>query len=326
MLRSVLAVCALALLGLASSCIFARAAFPDDIPAPAVSFPQDPAHIARGEYLTRHVAACLSCHATRDWSKYSGPAMAGTRGKGGEGYTESTTGFPGAVYTSNLTPAALGAHTDGEVLRAFTAGISTRGEPLFPLMPYRLYGTLAKDDMLAIGAYLRTLEPISNDIPERELNGPLPFIVRAMPQAAALADAPPAPGTTAYGEYLAQMAACTFCHSQDERGEYLEGLVLAGGKPFQLPTGGTVYSANISPDDKTGIGTWTKDVFIARFRVYTEDAVAQMAVKPGEFNTVMPWTDFAGMTDDDLGAIYDYLRAQPPVNNPVERFVERAAP
>jgi hypothetical protein len=42
--------------------------------------------------------------------------------------------------------------------------------------------------------------------------------------------------------------------------------------------------------------------------------------KPGEFQTIMPWTVYAGMTEQDLGSIYDYLRTIPSVKNKVEKF------
>jgi hypothetical protein len=79
-----------------------------------------------------------------------------------------------------------------------------------------------------------------------------------------------------------------------------------------------VRSANITPDKETGIGTWNKEIFIKRFR--DSMLLAEQAVKPGDYNTVMPWTTYAGMNDTDLGAIYDYLTTLPAVNNKVEKF------
>ena len=42
-----------------------------------------PVRLERGKYLANHVAVCMDCHSTRDWSKYAGPIIAGTLGKGG---------------------------------------------------------------------------------------------------------------------------------------------------------------------------------------------------------------------------------------------------
>ena len=94
-------------------------------------------------------------------------------------------------------------------------------------------------------------------------------------------------------------------------------MTFAGGREFAMPTG-TVRSANITPA-KSGIGSWTRDAFIARFRSYANGA-AQSTIRDGEVNSVMPWTAFAHMSDQDLNAIYDYLRTQKPVENKMQRF------
>ena len=49
--------------------------------------------VARGNYLAHHVLVCIDCHSTRDWSKFSGPVISGTEGKGGEKFDQSM-GFP----------------------------------------------------------------------------------------------------------------------------------------------------------------------------------------------------------------------------------------
>ena len=45
-----------------------------------------------------------------------------------------------------------------------------------------------------------------------------------------------------------------------------------------------------------------------------------MPVKPGEVNTIMPWSDYAGMSEADLKAIFAYLKTLPPVRNKVTTF------
>jgi len=49
-------------------------------------------------------------------------------------------------------------------------------------------------------------------------------------------------------------------------------------------------------------------------------------VKPGEFNSPMPWTFFGNLTEEDLGAIYDYLRTVPPNKKKVEKFTPNTMP
>lgn len=94
-------------------------------------------------------------------------------------------------------------------------------------------------------------------------------------------------------------------------------MAFAGGHEYPIP-GGVVQAANITPHADTGIGGWTRAQFIARFQLM---AGARTPVSPGTFNTIMPWTGYAGMTAQDLGAIFAYLQTVQPVRNEVVRFV-----
>src|SRR5262245_16218840 len=128
--------------------------------------------VKRGEYLALHVTPCIDCHSKRDFSKYSGPVVPGTEGMGGEVFDQKLLGLPGTVYAKNITPdpeTGIGTWTDDEILRAMTQGISKNGDTLFPMMPYVNFNRMAKDDLLSIIAYLRTLKPIKNKVPARQL-------------------------------------------------------------------------------------------------------------------------------------------------------------
>jgi hypothetical protein len=81
-----------------------------------------------------------------------------------------------------------------------------------------------------------------------------------------------------------------------------------------------VRSSNISPDSETGIGTWTQEMFIARFKAYADSSYVPASVSPGEFNTIMPWTMYAKMKEEDLSAIYAFLETVKPIENQVEKF------
>lgn len=72
-----------------------------------------------------------------------------------------------------------------------------------------------------------------------------------------------------------------------------------------------VRSANLTPDPETGLGTWTKERFIARFKSASLDAVRGQDVPPGGFNSVMPYWAWARMREEGLGAIFDFLRSLP---------------
>ena len=86
---------------------------------------------------------------------------------------------------------------------------------------------------------------------------------------------------------------------------------------FRQP-GGVIRSANIT-FDQTGIGSWTKEAFVQRFKAYTDSSYKPAMLKPTDLNTPMPWTMYGGMEKDDLEAIYDYLKTVKPISHQVER-------
>lgn len=287
--------------------------FPAVGPAPSLAVAGTAEQVERGRYLANHVTVCIDCHSPRDWSRFSGPPAGDRRGQGGPGLSRQQ-GFPGEIHAPNLTPASLGSWSDGEVVRAITSGVGRDGRPLFPFMPYGVYAALSQQDVEALVAYLRTLPPAPSEPPPRELDFPLNLIVRTMPKQATLRERSPRPGDADYGEYLTRIAGCRFCHSPEDDPE--GAMAFAGGNEFRLPSG-TVVSPNLTPHEINGIGGWTREAFVARFRAFADEAPQ---VGPEEPNTVMPWTMYAGMTDEDLGAIYDYLRTVPPVDKAVEKW------
>jgi hypothetical protein len=279
-----------------------------------------PERVARGKYLADHVAVCTDCHSQRDWTRYAGPLKPETYGAGGEVWDE-TVGFPGRLVARNITPASLASWSDGEIVRAFTEGVSRDGTPLFPLMPYTTYGQhMAADDVQAIVAYLRTMPSRSQKIADRELHFPLPLVVRTMPARANTgAVRPLATDRVAYGGYLTNIAGCAECHTPvDSHRAPVQGMRLAGGQEFQLPSGLVARSANLTADQATGIGAWSEAQFVEKFQAY-RDGRAHVPVKAGDFNTPMPWQSYAGMTTEDLGAIFAYLKTVPAVSHTVEK-------
>ncbi|MEP7264691.1 MAG: cytochrome C [Bacteroidota bacterium] len=295
-----------------------KSKFPVEIPVTEIKIERTPERIERGQYLVHHVTMCVDCHSERDWNYYSGPIKEESYGKGGEMFDGPIAGIPGKIFAKNITPAGIGNYTDGELIRVITTGITKKGQALFPLMPFNHYREMAREDIYSIVAYIRSLKPIENPVPERSLDFPMNLIVNTIPVPAAMIDAIPSKGDTlAYGKYMVNAAACIECHSQREKGELLKGLEFAGGFRFQLPNGDQIFTANITPDMETGIGALTKEGFIAKFKAFEE---AKIPVKEHEKNTVMPWTKLSGMTETDLGAIYTYLRTIPPVKNKVITF------
>ncbi len=279
-----------------------------------------PARLKRGAYLVKHVTVCLDCHSTRDWSKLYGPVIPNTLGKGGEEYNEQNAGVPGKLYAKNITPAGIGSWTDGELIRAITCGVNKNNVSLFPLMPYVHYNNLSREDLYSIVAYIRSLPAIQNTINERSLDFPLNFIVKTIPLKSYMpAPEPNKNNPVEYGKYLVNAAACFDCHTQMVKGKPIMEKAFAGGFPFQL-AGGTVRSSNITPDPVSGIGSWTKEQFITRFKSTNVESNQFVSVGQKDFNSVMPWTLYGGMKQEDLSAIYDYLRTITPVKNAIVKF------
>jgi hypothetical protein len=179
---------------------------------------------------------------------------------------------------------------------------------------------MAADDVQAIVAYLRTMPSRSQKIADRELHFPLPLVVRTMPARANTgAVRPPATDRVAYGGYLTNIAGCAECHTPvDSHRAPVQGMRLAGGQEFQLPSGLVARSANLTADQATGIGAWSEAQFVEKFQAY-RDGRAHVPVKAGDFNTPMPWQSYAGMTTEDLGAIFAYLKTVPAVSHTVEK-------
>jgi mono/diheme cytochrome c family protein len=308
-------------LGLLTICVCIAVFFwryPRVAPAPAIHIERSVQQVERGQYLANHVTVCIDCHSTRNWQYFAGPLVPGTEGRGGERFDERY-GFPGTFYAANITPASLGAWSDGEILRAITSGVTRTGEAMFPVMPYPGFRTLSEEDAEAIVAYIRTLAPVDGSYPEAKLNFPMNIIVRTIPEPYTSHPSPDRANTTEYGRYLVTISGCSDCHTQQQKGKPVPGMDFAGGFAFALPSGGVIRSANITPDTNTGIGGWSRDAFISRFQTY-KPGNQPVKVAPGQFNTVMPWTMYAGMSDEDLGSIYDYLRTVKPVSKEVKVF------
>nr|WP_068893014.1 c-type cytochrome [Pedobacter panaciterrae] len=291
-------------------------ALPDTGNATSITIERTSQRLKRGEYLANHVAACMDCHSSRDWSLYSGPMKPGTLGIGGEIFDENA-GMPGQIYSANITPHALGNWTDGEILRAITTGVNKDGKALFPLMGYSRFGKMDKEDVYSIIAYIRSLKPIKNQVPETKLNFPVNIINKTLPTPASFQPLPNEKDTVKYGGYLVNAAGCVDCHSKREKGNIVAGSEFGGGMEFKQPSG-TLVSPNITMDKQNGIGNWTKEAFVKRFKLYADSAYKPQQLAKNELNTPMPWTMYAGMNINDIEAIYAYLKSLKPLQNKVE--------
>jgi mono/diheme cytochrome c family protein len=262
-----------------------------------------PERVERGAYLVRAVLSCTGCHSERDATRYGFPPKSGRELAGGRIFAALD---PEAV-SPNITPYALGDWTDQELVDAITLGVGRNGEPLHPVMPFERYARMQPDDLHAVVAYLRTMPAMASDAYPRV------FPLDRMPPAhtgGAHVSAAEGDAEAAHGEYLFEMAGCRSCH-------YGEGTTpaspVAGGRVFALPGYGIMRAANLSPDVATGLGAWTRQMFIGRFRGMR--GAEHIAVERGDVNTVMHWWSYSYMSDADLGALYAFLQLQVPVEN-----------
>lgn len=289
-----------------------------------------PELVARGKYLAENVLQCLHCHTEMKVDRWS---MAGDVDLGGGSTSlcwDESMGLPGKICPKNITPdreTGIGAWSDGEIARAIREGVSRDGSALFPVMPYLGYRELPDDDVKAVVAYLRTLPPVKRAVPPRELNFPLSVVVNFMPKPlegpVARVDRTDA---VAYGKHLATISGCKQCHTpvDEKTHQIIEAKAFSGGQEFKHAALGTVVSANLTPHE-TGLGGRTKEQFVAMFRAFADPSFRDVKIDP-RTNTIMPWLAVAGMADEDLSAIYDFLRSVPSIPNAVARRTPPALP
>ncbi|HEX5131487.1 MAG TPA: diheme cytochrome c-553 [Candidatus Krumholzibacteria bacterium] len=150
----------------------------------------------------------------------------------------------------------------------------------------------------------------------------------------------PSADLVARGKYLVNLGGCNDCHSPKlftEKGPEPDPARLLSGHPAGSPVPevdarafapgywvlmgpdftvwvgpwGTSYTANLTPDDQTGIGLWTEDIFIKAMHTGLHMGAGRPIMPP------MPWQNLAMVNDEDLKAIFAYLKSLPPIKNAV---------
>ena len=255
-----------------------------DIQVAAVTVPTGQEAIERGRHFVEAIGMCTECH---------------TNNLGGE-ITGDDPMF-GTLVARNLTPGQGGiggTFTDLDYVRAIRHGIGQDGKALI-IMPSEFFNKISDADLGAIIAYLKSLPPVDNELPEASL-GPLGRIITLLDGSiipATLIDheapRPPEPQigvTREYGEYLALV--CSACHGQN-----LSGGPAQGGDP------NAPLAPNITPGG--AVGRWTDGEFFDTIRTGVTPSGRQL---DSEF---MPWKTFRNMTDDELMAVWLYLQSLP---------------
>ena len=255
---------------------------PDDL-----AFAADPETLARGEYLVT-AGGCISCH--RGIGPESGTAFSGGLGL--------ETGF-GVFHAPNITPdmgTGIGGWSAGEFLRAMKHGRSPAGGFYFASFPYRSYAGLSDEDVLAMGAWLMSLEPVVFEAPEHET--PWWLVRPAMAGWNLLAglNEPPeeefASDLVVRGAYLARnLGHCGECHTpRNSLG------VLLGSREF---AGAAFGEDAVEAIDAAALEEWTFENF---------DLFLLIGLKPdgefvgGDMNEVIEYNT-SRLTDGDRDAL-----------------------
>jgi mono/diheme cytochrome c family protein len=302
--RAAPAVASLLLVALLPGCRGGRVPLPD---LPVAT--EDPAELlARGEYIVRSVAVCGHCHAAAPQQDPDGPLSGGYEFRGWR---------LGSIPASNLTPDAatgLGAWSEAEIVRAVRTGQHRDGYVLAPVMPYAWYNGMSDRDALAVARYLRSLPVVRREHARRpNLVFQTAQLLFLGPERAPDGTAPQRAPTAEYGAYLAQhVASCADCHTP-RRGALAtpDRNRLFAGRSDAPPTF-PANPPNLTPDTATGIGGWSEQDFTRALRT-------GVTPRGDTLHVFMPWPQYRRMTDDDLLAIYRYLRTLPPIEHAVAR-------
>ncbi len=273
------------------------------------TFERTPQRLERGRYIATGLSGCIYCHTPHDWTAPGAPLLAGMSGGGAVlPYAD----LPGRIVAPNLTPdpeTGAGHWTDDQLARAIREGIGHDGRALFPIMPYQHYHNMSEEDLASVVVYLRSLSPVHNPLPATEIIFPVKYLIRAAPDpvTAPVADVGPS-DQLRYGAHLADLAGCVDCHTPQVRGQNVPGMDFAGGFSFTGPWG-TVASANIT-SDPSGIQYYDEALFLSVLRTGQ--------VKARKLSPVMPVMVYKNLTDDDLKAIFAFLRTTKPVKHRVD--------
>ena len=253
-----------------------------EIETAVLDIPTDAASIEAGQHMSV-IRGCIDCHGENLAGKvfFSDPAL-------------------GEIIATNLTSGEGGTadYSAADWDRAIRYGIGPDSKPLL-FMPSHEYYVLSDNDLSELIAYLRSLDPIDNPMPDSKvgllarvlfLAGQFPLVPAEMINYDVSRSILVEPEVSVeYGEYLA--AGCVGCHGTDYAGGPIPGM-----PPDVSP------AANLTPSGR--LGEWTETEF---------KDVLRTGVRPDGtlVDPVMPFSAVGQMTDDELSALWLYLQSLP---------------
>lgn len=295
-----------------------------DTPYPKIAASKDAEVIARGKYLVYGPAHCAQCHTTDDRTK---PELVKTEPLHGGLAFEM--GPLGNRYGRNLTSdeaTGIGKLTDEQVARVIRTGVLPSGEVSFFMKIAA--ANPSDEDLVAILSYLRSVEPVSREVPKGEwfLFGKIlvkyafpAFEPRPLEGPKHVPPAPSGEPSVERGEYLAEnLMLCVGCHTAFDMSTFqASGPKAGGGTPEASHDPKDSHMEFATPNltsHPTGVtGKMDEEMFLARMK-------AGRSIE----TSIMPWESFQQTTESDLRSVYRYLKSLPPVdhdNGPVYREI-----
>jgi mono/diheme cytochrome c family protein len=285
--------------------VMARQNLKYDAPYPGIKASTDSAVIARGKHLIFSSAHCVNCHNNNNPDSL----IALGQDVPLSGGVLFDVGIA-KIYSKNITPdkeTGIGKYSDEEIARVLRYGVHPDGRPVLDFMPFH---NTSDEDLTAIISYLRAQKPVRNVIPENTYGvmGKIvkAFMIKPVGPDGEVPKTVKHDTTAAYGEYLAvSLAECNGCHTKRDLAGKFTGEPFAGGNDVE-----GFITPNLTPDPSGRIYSWSQQNFIDRFRMGK--------VYP---KSPMPWNSFKRMSDDELKAIYNFLRSTKPVKT--EKIVNK---
>lgn len=269
-----------------------------------------PERIAKGTKIAS--VQCMVCHRGKD-NKLVGRFL-----------SELPNEF-GKIYSANITHSkehGIGAWTDAEIAYFLRTGVRKNGQYAPIYMPK--FAHLSDEDLRSVIAWLRSDDPQLQASEEPSIKPeaslltkflcvvafkPIPYPKAEIPQ-------PDTTNAIAYGKYLVTgRYDCYTCHSADFKKLSMEDPEKSfgycqGGNTMLTLASNKIFTANITQDEKTGIGTWTEDDF--------RRAMHESKNKAGK-SLRFPMLPYTALTDQEVTAIWQYLRSIPKMCNEVDR-------
>jgi mono/diheme cytochrome c family protein len=281
-------------------------------PAPTVEFKVDvtPERVARGKRTAEML--CNLCHLDSKTGALTGKRMLDLPAQFGESFSRNITAHP---------EKGIGSWTDGELAYLIRTGVARDGRYLPPWMVK--LPKVSDEDLRDLIAFLRSDDPLVQARDAEDYDSKPSLFTKLLCRVAfkpypwpERPVATPAPGdSVALGRYLANdKLLCFGCHSadfatNDELHPERSTRFFGGGNAMPDLGGKVVYTANLTPDLETGIGGWTEPQFR---RALIE------GIRPDNRPLRYPMLPYRLLSDEEVGAIFAYLRTIPPIRHAVK--------